>query len=317
MLTRKLITVPALLATTAIVTALSPGLLLIALLASLRKKTQGAFRTTLFGLLYLWSESIGVLVAAVLWLAQPVLSDYQQANRRLQKWWAATLHNGGAAIFNVSFQIENPAALDGPPAVVIPRHTSIADTVLPMTLYSHVKNVPLRYVMKQELLWDPCLDIVGHRLPNFFIDRSGVDTETELSELGKFVSQLPEDEGLVFYPEGTRFSADKRERILARRHGTPDADLLASWPDLLPPRRGGTLTVLDSNPGHDLLFCCHVGFEGAAGFSDLVSGAWTHAKVKVAFWRIPFTQWQNAENGKTFVNGQWDAMQAMVRKLST
>lgn len=317
MLTRRLISIPALLVTTVVATALSPLLLFLGLCASVFRKTQGALRTTLFGLLYLWAETIGAFIAVLLWICRPVLRDYQQANRSLQRWWAATLHNGGAAIFGVRFLIENPAALDGKPALVIPRHTSIADTVLPMTLYSHLKDIPLRYVMKQELLWDPCLDIVGSRLPNFFIDRSGVDTDTELAELAEFVSELPGDEGLVFYPEGTRFSADKRQRILDRLKNTPDAELVESWPDLLPPRRGGTLTVLNGNPGHDIVFCCHVGFEGAAGFGDLVSGAWTHAKVKVAFWRVPFSEWQAAKDKIVFLDQQWNAMQAMVSKLSS
>lgn len=316
LISRRLVSVSALLLTTAIATALAPALLLVSLAASAFKKTRGALRSTLFMFLYLWSETIGALVAATLWLIRPFLKDYQEANRSLQRWWATTLHSGGAAIFGVQFLIEGQQALDGPPALMIPRHTSIADTVLPMTLYSYTRNVPLRYVMKQELLWDPCLDIVGRRLPNYFIDRSGVDTDTELSELAGFVSELPASEGLVFYPEGTRFSMEKRSRILARLKGTPDGELLESWPNLLPPRRGGTLTVLHANPGHDLVFCCHVGFEGAAGFGDLISGAWTHAIVKVAFWRVPFSEWQSAQDETAFLNTQWNTMQEMVGKLS-
>ena len=67
------------------------------------------------------------------------------------------------------------------PFLLLVRHTSLADTVLAATFLSHPNGIGLRYILKKELLWDPCLDIVGRRLPNHFVDRSGRNTERELN----------------------------------------------------------------------------------------------------------------------------------------
>ena len=40
-----------------------------------------------------------------------------------------------------------------------------------------------RYVLKDDLLIDPCLDIVGNRLPNHFLDRFPHDGAVELGLL--------------------------------------------------------------------------------------------------------------------------------------
>ncbi len=58
----------------------------------------------------------------------------------------------------------------------------------------------------------------------------------------------------------------------------------------LPPRLGGPLGLLQRNPGLDVVFCAHTGFEGAATFRDLLGGALVRREVQVAFWRVPFAQ---------------------------
>jgi hypothetical protein len=53
------------------------------------------------------------------------------------------------------------------------RHASIGDTLLASALVGRPHGIFwLRYVLKRELLWDPCLDVVGNRLPHVFVDRA-------------------------------------------------------------------------------------------------------------------------------------------------
>ena len=59
---------------------------------------------------------------------------------------------------------------------------------------------------------------------------------------------------------------------------------------LLPPRLGGVLGMLEANPGKDLVFLAHAGFEGSADIHDLLGGGWLGQRVKLHFWRIPFDQ---------------------------
>ena len=39
------------------------------------------------------------------------------------------------------------------------RHAGIADTIIPRVFYAIPQQVRLRYVLKKELLMDPCLDL--------------------------------------------------------------------------------------------------------------------------------------------------------------
>ena len=43
-------------------------------------------------------------------------------------------------------------------------------------------RIRLRYVLKHELRWDPCLDIVGWRLPNAFVRRGAQDTAGDVAD---------------------------------------------------------------------------------------------------------------------------------------
>ena len=65
------------------------------------------------------------------------------------------------------------------PIVLISRHASLADALLPAWLLGRNGDMRPRYVMKRDLLVDPCLDIVGHRVPNWFVDREPEDGTVE------------------------------------------------------------------------------------------------------------------------------------------
>ena len=52
-----------------------------------------------------------------------------------------------------------------------------------MVFYAIPHQVRLRYVLKRELLLDPCLDIVGNRLPNCFVARSGADAQADIDKV--------------------------------------------------------------------------------------------------------------------------------------
>jgi 1-acyl-sn-glycerol-3-phosphate acyltransferase len=195
----------------------------------------------------------------------------------------------------------------------------MADTIIPMVFYAIPHRIRLRYVLKRELLLDPCLDIVGNRLPNTFVDRDAEDSGPEITRVADLARALAPDEGVLIYPEGTRFSAARRARVLERLATRVDAAEIARmqrWTDLLPPRLGGPLALLDANPGRDLVFCAHSGFEGSTHFSNLVNGSWTGAHIRIRFWRVPHGAIP-AELGarRAFLYAEWDRMQEAVVAL--
>lgn len=313
-----LITVPLMVLAMALLAATLPFTMLLAILLALLPGYRGAPRALLFLCSYVVCEIAGVLIGAWLWVRhRQNKSVFLAANFRLQCWWAAKLKKAAEVIFSVSFHSHNNAALDGPAAIMLPRHASIADTVLPMTYYAIPQKIRLRYVLKKELQWDPCLEIVGNRLPNYFIDRASQNSATEVAGVAHLLEDCPANQGLLLYPEGTRFSRDKHAQLTKKAQ--PGSDLhsqLQRWPDLLPPRLGGCLAMLKANSGHDLLFFAHSGFEGSANFVELMNGSWSHSQVHMEFWRVPFAEIPTEpEAQKTFIFAQWDHMQTTVHKL--
>ena len=79
------------------------------------------------------------------------------------------------------------------------RHASVADTVLAVGFLCAPYRMRLRYVLKHELLWDPCLDIVGLRIPNAFVKRGSGDSEAEIEKVRALAKDLGPKDGLENY----------------------------------------------------------------------------------------------------------------------
>ena len=76
--------------------------------------------------------------------------------------------------------------------------------------FGKARQEGLRYVLKQELRYLPCLDIGGHGLPNVFVDRSGSDSAKAIREVSDLIATAGSDESVLIYPEGTRFTQKTR-----------------------------------------------------------------------------------------------------------
>lgn len=314
---RRLITIPAFIAATMLVSATLPVLVLLAAILRPFPATRGALPTLGFIFGYLWCETIGIVTAFAIWLQHRDQERFLDANFRLQCWWANALKVIAEKLFRLTFEVEGEDCLPGPPAIMLPRHASIADTIIPMVYYAIPQRLRLRYVLKRELLADPCLDIVGHRLPNYFVDRHGQDSERARQGVAELLDDLGDREGALIYPEGTRFSEAKRSQLIERYASSEDMLVqLRRWTQLLPPRLGGTLALLSANPGLDLIFCAHTGFEGSSHFATLINGSWIGAHIRIAFWRVPNREVpRNPDAQPEFLFAQWDRMQAEVIRM--
>lgn len=241
-------------------------------------------------------ELVGVLAAFIVWPVSGVwLGEdrhrFVRWNYSLQRLWAKGLARAGLRLFSMRLYVEDDGyVFSDQPILLLVRHTSLADTILATYLVSVQKGFRLRYVMKRELLWDPCLDIVGNRLPNYFVDRRSANTRAEAEAVAALADDLGAREGVILWPESTRFTAEKLRRALTRLNSTGDAQLLEIARGLscvLPPRLLGTLGLLERNPSMDVVFCAHTGFENAASFLDFFRGSMIGRKICVRFWGCP------------------------------
>lgn len=300
-------------------TALAPIWLLGAALVGLfRRRSFIILRLLMFAWVF-----FGVELLALLWVGTIFVRSSDEASLQarllgLQMWWSHTLIRTAAALLNLRMQIEHGDVVPPGPAIVLTRHESILDTLLPSVYLQRPSAWPLRYVLKQELLFDPCIDIVGNAMHHYFVDRTG-DHETELRGIAKLAENIGTD-GVLIYPEGTRFSPEKRERALARIERSVPA-LLADAQALthvLPPRPGGVLALLDALPGVDCVFFAHSGLESLEKVKNVVSGEVVGSNVVGTLWRIPRSQIpKDQEERVRWLYEQWARVNRFVIEAQT
>jgi 1-acyl-sn-glycerol-3-phosphate acyltransferase len=285
-----------------LVTLLLPVLLLTAavvdatLWLSKRKPWVGV-RLTAFLWWFLFGEMQAM--AGVLWIwiraGGPFGGDSERRRLgiyNLRIHWARSHLAGIRVLFNLRFEVED-LELAGPgPVVIMIRHASIIDNTIPDALIAHAHGLGLRYVIKRELQMIPTIDIAGRWVPTNFVRRASGDTTGEVDRLRELTRDLGEGEGILIYPEGTRHTEDKlvqaKQKIsLSQPEISPLADRLQN---LLPPRLGGPLALLEETAGTDVVFCAHVGFDGFETIGDVWSGGLVGRKISARFWRCPATE---------------------------
>jgi 1-acyl-sn-glycerol-3-phosphate acyltransferase len=266
---------------------------------------------------YLLHEVAGIAASGWIWVSGYADPPERRAerNKRLQAWWASSLMRSAQRWLAFEIEIEGADALDGPAPLLFLRHASLLDTLLPACLLTARRGHGLRYVLKRELLWDACLDLNGNRLPNYFVRRGSGDSEAEIAAVVALLDDLRGD-GVVIYPEGTRFTPRKRARVIQRFHEQGREDLARRAELLqhtLPPRPGGPLALLAHNPGLDVVFGAHVGLEVTASLTALLRGALRGRTVRVGFWRVPYAELpREASQRERWLFEHWRRIDAWV-----
>lgn len=269
---RRLVSIPALLLAAIVLLLASPVWLLLGIVADV---VRGRFRLPTvrllsFALLWSWLETAGVLVSASFWTIGR--SGDHRRHYALQRWWARNLLRALRLTCGVRVNVENVEALRPGPVVLLARHASLADSLVSAYVVTTVAGMKPRYVLKRELLADPCLDVVGQRLPNHFLDRGAADSTPELEALADLTSSMDEVTAGIIFPEGTRANPSKRAKAIAKISEVDPERVgrISSMRHLLPPRPAGAAAMLRGNATCDVVMAWHVGFEGLDTFSGIL-----------------------------------------------
>src|SRR5690606_22301521 len=78
-------------------------------------------------------------------------------------------------------------------------------------------------------------------------------------------------------------------RVIQKFEAANNLEALARARELehtLPPRVGGSVHLLQRNPGADVLFLGHVGFEAVQRLNHLINGELIDQEIRVRFWRV-------------------------------
>jgi 1-acyl-sn-glycerol-3-phosphate acyltransferase len=288
-LTRRLITIPSVLVLFALLTILLPLWAVAGATIDLVRSIASAKPwMTLRALAFLWVYLLGQVWALVgLLVTVPLPRRIKQiATFRLQVAWTAWNFAALCRVFSLDVEVEGQESATPGPIVLLCRHASMVDTMLPARLVANPSGIRLRYVMKRELLVDPTLDIGGNRLPNYFIDRNA-SSASEVEALKLLASDLESNEGILIFPEGTRYSEKKRLRYVrkAAREGGIVGEMATSLRRVLPPRPGGTLAILEATNA-DVVVLAHRGLEGLATVKEIWRGGMVGSKISVLMWRV-------------------------------
>lgn len=183
--------------------------------------------------------------------------------------------------FGLRVTVDGDDALRPGPVIILGRHASPLDNLIPAVIASGRHHIRLRWVINRWLLRDPCLDIVGNRLPNVFVAAGSEEPRGQAARVGALAAGIGPDEGVLIFPEGALFSPARLERAVTRlsESGPEEARRAAELRRLLPPRTGAFLSALGAAPSADIVFCEHRGLDAASDYGALVSGKLAGAEV--------------------------------------
>jgi len=233
-------------------------------------------RLALFGALYLVIDVSLVISCAVLWLRHPMAkrrdqSRWSRSHQELLSRVLSVLVGAARPLLGFAVQVQEPPdqeLIAGCPLLVLARHGGPGDSIaLVHLLMSRYQRRPA-IVLREELRWDPGLDVILGRLPCCFIRQGdGARMAGRLTELAR---GLDADDAILLFPEGSNWTPLRHRRAIVRliRAGRGQAAAEAeSNPNVLPPRPSGVLSCLAGRPDLGVAIVAHTGLE------DLVSPA--------------------------------------------
>jgi len=250
-------------------------------------------RVAMMATFYVVNEFVGVLQLLILWLATGFgLAIRSRWSMRLHGLvhgrWTKNVLAATKRCLGAEVTIDNGHVVEPSPVVILARHISLLDAVLPSVLLTTGQPNTPRHVFMKELLWDPCLDVLGHRTPNSFVDRS-VGGTVAVDDARRIGATAQHRGSAVIFPEGG-FRNPKRfaralERLSRRR---PDlSDRAAALKHVLPPRPAGSYALMQGADGVDAVVLAHCGFEGIGSLKEIMRNVPLEDPIRVTLRRVP------------------------------
>jgi Acyltransferase len=273
----------------------APVLIAVAAVVSALTRRPQALIFARLGITYFALELGGLIACGALWVASAgglLIHNrfFQHLHYRLLRWFVHGFTRRWLSLLDIHVAEQAPNAAiqalkSDQPLLFFSRHAGPGDTIVLIDrLLTRFDRLP-RVVFKQSVVLDPCIDLIGHRLPHAILDTANKD-ECE-ARIEQLASGLGDRGVLLLFPEGGNFTATRRRHALnkLRRIGRHrEAERAARMQHVLPPRPSGALAALRGNPKAGVIFGAHSGL-GLAAF--------------------PREIWNDAPLGKTLASHVW------------
>lgn len=291
-----------------------------------RRVAWSTTRATCFVFLYIVFQLYGLFMSFFIWLGSLVLPGRRP--ERIVDWmfwlqttWAKWLGAAGMRLFGMKAKVQLDYEFGTRPVILFCRHASITDTFIPLLYVQAPYGIRLHYVMKRELEWDPCLDVAVNRMPHLFVVRGSSDSGREVEAIGRMMDRVGEGEGVTIFPEGTRFTPKKRERVLNKLEESGQEEALKwarTYCHVLPPRTGGPLELLKHTENADVVFCAHTGLEKSSTFRECFNGSLVGAEVHIRLWGVPYDEIPRDDAGRrSWLYEQWKRVDDFIEAHAT
>jgi 1-acyl-sn-glycerol-3-phosphate acyltransferase len=230
--------------------------------------------------------------SGVIWLTSGLGRTTRSLRRgtfAVQRRWAEAVFDSVRGVFDLTFEARGLEHVEASPMLLVARHASIIDNLLPAHYITKPHGTHIAYVMKSELLVDPCLDVAGNRLPNVFVKSGSGEATGTSPPSGRSGPDLGEGQGMLIYPEGPGSPAKLAASVRRLEKSPRLQEIATELTAVLPPRPSGVLALLESCNA-DVVVMAHRGLDGFARVADIWKGAMVRTHVDIAFWRIPRSQ---------------------------
>ncbi len=283
---RRPLTVTTWLVLSTLCLVLSPVLLLVAAITAAILRRPQPLMFIRFVIAYFARELGGLLACGGLWVmsgfgARIRSRRMRRLHYRLLNWYVHGLAAKVLSLLDIDLEVQLSddvvAALKrDQPLLFFSRHAGPGDTLLLVDLlqtgYGRLPSV----VFKDTLAIDPCVDIVGHRLPHAVLDTS--DREECEARIQEVTANLDPRGVLVLFPEGGNFTPERRRaalRKLWQKGRRAEAEAARAMEHVMPPHPMGALAALAANRDGDVIFAGHTGLGLAAFPREL----WRHTPI--------------------------------------
>lgn len=253
---------------------LSPLLLALAAVGSAVLRRPQPMLLMRFVISYFALELRVLAGCAVLWLASGFgirirSPKFRALHYRLLRIFVGRMAERVLRLLDIDVKPELTAdarqAIDGDgPLLFFSRHAGPGDTLLLIDLLLRFGRLP-SVVFKDTIAIDPCIDLIGHRLPHAVLDTS--DRDESEARIEEVAANLDPRGILVLFPEGGNFTPERRRRALRRlwqKGHAREAREASRMSNVMPPRPTGALAAIRGNPTADVIFSAHTGLGLAA-----------------------------------------------------